>query len=219
MRTARARSILSPPSRICSLTAIRLMSGIAPDAPGLQLEQAEIRSAAADIDDQDAPRLGRVPVCPFPQGLGRGVAFQPAVEGRLRLLQEPHAGRETGFRCGVQRQALRGGVERGRRRDGDLLRVERRSRTGRNGCPRRRAERSGSARRRGRARSFAPAEGRPSPRAESARSGRPNGDRATTSPTAPRVQAFPRPCGGRGGRRSIPRFRRASPATRPSSGK
>ena len=91
---------------------------------GPEFEQTEIRSAAADIDDQDAPRLGRVPVYPFPQGLGRGVSFQPAVERGLRLFQEPHADRETGFSCGVQREALRGGVERRRHCDGDLLPIE-----------------------------------------------------------------------------------------------
>ena len=111
------------------------MSGIAPDAPGLQLEQTEIRGAAADIDDQDAPRLGRVPVHPFPQRLGRAVLFQPAIEGRLRLLQQPHAGGETGFLRGVQREALRGGVERGGHRDGDFLRIEREAGSGEAAVP------------------------------------------------------------------------------------
>ena len=173
---------------------------------GSELEQTEIRGAAADIDDQDAPRLGRVPVHPFPQRLGRAVAFEPGIEGRLRLLQQPHAGGESGFLRGVQREALSGGVERGGHRNGDLLRIERRSRTGRSGCPRRPAERSGSTRRRGRARSFAPAEVPPIPRAESAPTGQPNDDTATTWPTARPCRAFPPPSGGRGGRQSIPRF-------------
>ena len=60
--------MLSPPSRICSLTATRLMSGIAPDATGSQLEQTEIRGAAADIDDQDVPRLGKCASSPSHNG-------------------------------------------------------------------------------------------------------------------------------------------------------
>ena len=126
---------MSPPSRIWSLTATRLMSGIAPAAPGLQLEQTEIRGAAADVDDQDAPRLGSVPVHPFPQGLRRAVAFKPAVEGRLRLFQEPHARGKTGLLRRVQRQALRGGVERGGRRNGDLLPIEREAGPGETAVP------------------------------------------------------------------------------------
>ena len=47
--------------------------------------------------------------------------FQPAVEDRLRLLQQPHAARETCLLCGCQRQLLRGEVERRGHRDDDLL--------------------------------------------------------------------------------------------------
>ncbi len=46
-----------------------------------QVEQTEIRGAAADIDDEDVPRLGSVSVQSFPQWLGRAVLFQPAIEG------------------------------------------------------------------------------------------------------------------------------------------
>ena len=79
--------MLSPPSRICSLTATRVMSGIPPDATGSELEQAEIRGASADIDDQDVTRPGIVCVQYFPQRVGRAVPFQPAIEGCLRLLE------------------------------------------------------------------------------------------------------------------------------------
>ena len=41
---------------------------------GSQLEQAEIRSAAADIDDQNVPRLGIMCVESLPQRVGRAVA-------------------------------------------------------------------------------------------------------------------------------------------------
>ena len=100
------------------------MSGIAPDAPGLSSNK--LKSEVPPPISTISTRRGsaRVPVHPFPQGLGRAVSFEPAIEGRLRLLQEAHAGRETGFLRGVQREALRGGVERGRRRNGDLLRIE-----------------------------------------------------------------------------------------------
>ena len=102
---------------------------------GAHIEQTEIRGAAADVDDQDMPRLGGVRVQPFPQRLGRAVSFQPAIEGRLRLLQEPHAARETGFLRGVQREALRRGIERGGDRDGDVLRIERGARSGEASVP------------------------------------------------------------------------------------
>src|SRR5271157_3178269 len=46
----------------------------------------------------------------------------------------------------------------------------------------------------------------PIPRAGSAPTGQPNDDTATTWPTERPGRAFPPPCGGRGGRQSIPRF-------------
>ena len=116
--------MLSPPSRMCSLTATRVMSGMSPDATGSQREQAEIRGASADIDDQDVPRLGIVCVA-CPQRLCRTVPFQPAIEDCLRLLEEPNAAGESGFLRRIQSEPLRGGVERGGNRDSDFLVIER----------------------------------------------------------------------------------------------
>ena len=93
---------------------------------GSQLEQAEIRGASADMDHQDVPRLGIVCVPPFPQrvGVGRAVLFEPAIEGGLRLFEEPHATGEPGCFRGIQGEPLRRGVERGGNRDGDFLVID-----------------------------------------------------------------------------------------------
>jgi hypothetical protein len=68
---------------------------------GSQLEQAEIRGASADVDDQDVPWLGTVRLQSFPRRVGRAVLFQPAVEGCLRLLEQPYAAGESGFLRGI----------------------------------------------------------------------------------------------------------------------
>ena len=102
---------------------------------GPRLEQTEIRGAAADVDHQDMPRLGGVRVPPFPQRLGRAVPLEPAIESRLRLLQKPHAIGKARFLRSIQREALRGGVERSRDRNGDVLRIERKAGSGEAGVP------------------------------------------------------------------------------------
>ena len=187
---------------------------------GPRLEQTEIGGSPADVDDEDMPRLRALRVQAFEQGLDRAAPLEPAVECRLRLLQEPHAARIAGFLRGVERQALRGGVERGGDRDGDVLLVEREAGRGEAPVPGALEVAQGRARRRGPARSSRPARDPPTPRAGWARTCRPNGGRATTSPTAPRVRAFPPPCGERCARRSIRRRPRpTNSAPRPSSGK
>src|SRR5215472_17748304 len=55
----------------------------------VQLEQTEIRGAAADIDDQRVPWPGTAIVEPAPQLMSRVVPFQPAIERSLRLLEQP----------------------------------------------------------------------------------------------------------------------------------
>ena len=50
--------MLSPPSRMWSLTATRLMSGIGLACVQAKAEQAEVRGAAADIDHQHVSRPG-----------------------------------------------------------------------------------------------------------------------------------------------------------------
>ena len=102
-----------------------------------QFEQTEIRSAAADIDDQDVPRLGIMCVQPFPprvgrapQRVGRAGLLQPAIECRLWLLEQPHAAGKTGFLRGIQGQPLRGRIERRGDRNGDVLLRERAAGTG-----------------------------------------------------------------------------------------
>ncbi len=89
-----------------------------------QLEQAEIRGAAADVDNQHVMDLGIGIGQPAPQVPGRAVLLQPAVEGGLRLLEQPHRRREPSLLCRLQGQPLGGGVERRRDGDGDLLGIE-----------------------------------------------------------------------------------------------
>jgi hypothetical protein len=94
-----------------------------------QREQAEIRGASADIDDQDVPRL-RIGCVGCPQRLCRTVPFQPAIEGCLWFPEEPNAAGESGFLRRIQSEPLRGGVERRGNRDGDFLVIERATRLG-----------------------------------------------------------------------------------------
>jgi hypothetical protein len=101
---------------------------------GSQREQAEIRGAAADIDDQDVPRLG-IGCVACPQRLCQTVPFQPVIKDCLRLLEEPQAAGESGFLRRIQSEPLRGGVERGGNRDGDFLVIERAIRLGEAAVP------------------------------------------------------------------------------------
>ena len=75
------------------------------------LEETEIGGSAADIGDEDMPGLHALRTRFRPQRFGVGMLFQPAVEGRLRLLQQFHAARESCLLCGCQCQLLRGDVE------------------------------------------------------------------------------------------------------------
>ena len=127
--------MLSPPSRICSLTATRVMSGMPPDGPG---------RSSNKLKSEVPPPISTIRTCrgsalyaskSFPQRVGRAVLFQPAIEGRLRLLEQPHAAGETGFLRGIQSESLRGGVERGRNRDGDFLVIERATGSGEAAVP------------------------------------------------------------------------------------
>ncbi len=88
-----------------------------------QLEQAEVRGAAADIDHEHMMRI-RLGAPGLP-----AVPLQPPVEGGLRLLQQAHAFGVAGLSGGGEREALRGGVERGGHGDGDVLRLKREIRT------------------------------------------------------------------------------------------
>src|SRR5699024_1802314 len=90
----------------------------------VQLEEAEIRRAATDIDHQNMMRSGRAIAKTREQVRRRVVPLQPAVERRLRLLQQSNALRKAGLPGGRERQALRDGVERRRNGYGDLLGIE-----------------------------------------------------------------------------------------------
>src|SRR5690242_14262395 len=96
--------------------------GNATRSASTQLEQAEVRSAAADIDDQDVARPGIVQF--LPQRSSQAVLFEPAIERCLWLFEQPHRTWEPSFLCRGQCQPLRCGVERGGNRDGDFLIVE-----------------------------------------------------------------------------------------------
>src|SRR5215467_9075969 len=61
----------------------------------VQLEQTEIRSTAADIDDQRVPWPGLTIVEWAPQLMSRIVSLKPAIERSLWLLEQPHAAREA----------------------------------------------------------------------------------------------------------------------------
>ena len=111
------------------------MSGIAPDVPGRSSNRLKSEVPPPTSTIRTCRGCSRVAVQALPQWLGRGVLFQPAVEGRLRLLQQPHAAGEAGFLRGIQREPLRGGVERGRHRDGDFLRIERAAGSGEAAVP------------------------------------------------------------------------------------
>ena len=87
-----------------------------------QLEQAEVRSAAADIDHQNVSRLRFAQF--LPQRTRQAVLLKPAIECRLWLLEQPHCTWETSFVCRGQCQSLCGSIERGRYRDRDFLIVE-----------------------------------------------------------------------------------------------
>ena len=116
--------MLSPPSRMCSLTATRVMSGTLPDGPG---------RSANKLKSEVPPPISTIRTCrgsalcasTCPQRLGRTVPFQPAIEDCLRLLEQPHTAGESGFLRGIQSEPLRGGVERGGNRDSDFLVIER----------------------------------------------------------------------------------------------
>jgi len=70
------------------------MSGIELEA---QFEEAEIRRAAPDIDNQRVLRPGITTTEPLPQLMRSVVPFQPAIERSLRLFQQPHAVGEARF--------------------------------------------------------------------------------------------------------------------------
>ena len=93
-----------------------------------ELKQAEIRSAAPDVDHQNvayaglriwqrAPRIGAV-----------GLLLQPAVERRLRLLEQTHVIGEAGLLGGGKRQPLCRRVKGSRNGDCNVLGVERETR-------------------------------------------------------------------------------------------
>ena len=113
---ASARSMLSPPSRMCSPTATRFERQLA-IALG-DGDQSEIGGAAADIDDQDqvADLDALAPV---------GVPLDPGVEGGLRLLEQGDV-LVAGLSAGFARQLARDGVERCGHGDQHLLLRERR---------------------------------------------------------------------------------------------
>ena len=58
------------------------------------------------------------------KGAGLGMAFEPAVEGRLGFFEEAKVVGETGLRGGFEGELLGDGVERSGDGDGDLLGVE-----------------------------------------------------------------------------------------------
>ncbi len=85
-------------------------------------EQAEVRGAAADIDHQHMSRAGVAGGEVLPK-----IAFvllQPAVEGRLRFLEQPDCIGEAGVFGRGDGEALGRGVEGGGDGNGDLLVVE-----------------------------------------------------------------------------------------------
>ena len=97
-----ARSMLSPPSRRCSPTAMR-SSCSSPPLLG-DGDQREVGGAAADIDDQDE-------VARFDLLAPVRIALDPGVEGGLRFFEDGDFG-IAGELGGALRQVTRGGVER-----------------------------------------------------------------------------------------------------------
>ena len=118
-----ARSILSPPSRIWSLTASLLTAGRRHQYLYAQLEQAEVRRAAADVDDENMmsppSRLGSL--------LRRSAAASccPA-SNRTKPVVPPTAWRSPESRPAGRRRASAAEPRHRTRRngDGDLLSVE-----------------------------------------------------------------------------------------------
>jgi hypothetical protein len=89
-----------------------------------ELEQAEIRSAAADVNHQDMAPRG---VCVWQRGpwiVAARLLLEPPIERRLRLFQQTHGIGEAGLLRGCERQPLRRRVEGGGNGDRDVLRVE-----------------------------------------------------------------------------------------------
>ena len=93
---ASARSMLSPPSKMCSPTATR-SSCRSPACFG-DGDQREVGGAAADIDHQH-----QIAVL-FTRSPPVRVALDPCVEGGLRLLEQCHVAVPRGFR-GLSRSA------------------------------------------------------------------------------------------------------------------
>src|SRR6516164_4896768 len=91
-----------------------------------QFENAEIRGAATDIDDQHMPQPRIALVGPLPQ-LSRFVTFEPAIKRSLRLFEQSHIVGEACFFGGGNRQPLCRRIEGSGNRNRDLLIIERTS--------------------------------------------------------------------------------------------
>ena len=89
-----------------------------------QFEEAEISRAPTDIDHQHMKLPGVAILQLMPKFARRIVLFQPAVEGCLRLLDQPDAIRKARLLSGGDCQPLCGRVERGWNGNGDLLIIE-----------------------------------------------------------------------------------------------
>src|SRR5208337_2086088 len=90
-----------------------------------ELEQAEIRSAAPDVDHQNMARGGLRIRQRAPRIAAASLLLQPPVERRLRLLEQTHMIGETGLLRGGERQPLRRRVKGSGNGDRNVLDVER----------------------------------------------------------------------------------------------
>ena len=182
--------------------------GIAALVPG-ELEQAEIRRAAPDVDHQNMARRALRTWQGAPRIAAAGLLLQPPVERRLRLLEQAHMIGEAGLLGGGERQPLRRRVERGWDGDRNVLGVE--LELGPLPCKPRvpcRAEMGENERRGGDGRDLVLLEpARPTPTAGRAPSGRRRDDRARTSRTSRRAPGFRWPCAAP----ACPRPNRRSP--------